>query len=79
MGADVLETQGAKASAIMIMTLLNWVNSVPTCQGLTNVNIMQVPQHSPDQWVISPENAEMFNKSMYSVYVYDSETTAESP
>ena len=36
MGADVLVTQGARASAAMILTLLNWINSVPACYGLTH-------------------------------------------
>ena len=31
MGADVLVTQGARTSATMIFTLLNWINSVPAC------------------------------------------------
>ena len=30
MGAVVLATQGTRVSAIMILTMLNWVNSVPT-------------------------------------------------
>ena len=30
MGADVLATQGARASATMIFPMLNWINSVPT-------------------------------------------------
>ena len=34
MGADVLATQGARASATMILTLLNQVNSVPGHKGL---------------------------------------------
>ena len=29
MGADVLATQGAMASATMILTMLNQINSVP--------------------------------------------------
>ena len=29
MVADVLVTQGARASATMILSMLNWVNSVP--------------------------------------------------
>ena len=29
MGADVLATQGARASATMIFTLLNRINSIP--------------------------------------------------
>ena len=29
MGVDVLATQGARASATMILTMLNWINSVP--------------------------------------------------
>ena len=36
MGADVLTTQGARASQTMLLTMLNWNNSVPACQGLTN-------------------------------------------
>ena len=35
MGADVLATQGAKASATMIFTMLNQINSVPARKGLT--------------------------------------------
>ena len=35
MGADVLATQGTRASATMIMTMLNLINSVPTRSGLT--------------------------------------------
>ena len=31
MGADVLATQGARASTAMILTLLNQNNSVPAC------------------------------------------------
>ena len=31
MGADVLETQEAMASAAMLFTLLNRINSVPAC------------------------------------------------
>ena len=30
MGADVLATQGARASASMILTILNQINKVPT-------------------------------------------------
>ena len=33
MGADVLATQGARASAIMIFTLLNRINSIPLVKG----------------------------------------------
>ena len=33
MGADVLETQGARASATMIFTVLNQINSVPHVKG----------------------------------------------
>ena len=33
LGADVLVTQGARASATMIFTLLNQINSVPERQG----------------------------------------------
>ena len=29
MGADVLATQGANASAIMVFTMLNRINSIP--------------------------------------------------
>ena len=29
MGADVLPTQGVRASATMIFTMLNWIDSVP--------------------------------------------------
>ena len=36
MGADVLATQGAKASATMILTMLNRISSVPTHEGLTH-------------------------------------------
>ena len=35
MYADALATQGAKASATMILTKLNPYNSVPARQGLT--------------------------------------------
>ena len=34
MGADVLATQGARASATMIFTMLNQINSVPTHEAL---------------------------------------------
>ena len=34
MAADVLVTQGARASATMILTMFNRDNSVPACQGL---------------------------------------------
>ena len=33
MGADVLAKQGARASATMILTMLNRINLVPTRQG----------------------------------------------
>ena len=36
MGADVLATQGARASATMILTMLNQINLVPARQRLTN-------------------------------------------
>ena len=31
MAADVLATQGARASATMILTMLNWIDTVPIC------------------------------------------------
>ena len=31
MGADVLATQGVRASATMIFTMLNQIDSVPAC------------------------------------------------
>ena len=34
MGADVLAIQGARASATMLFTMLDQINSVPPCQGL---------------------------------------------
>ena len=34
MGADVLATQGAKASATIIFTMLHGINSVPARLGL---------------------------------------------
>ena len=34
MGADVLATQGARASATMKLTVLTWKNLVPTRKGL---------------------------------------------
>ena len=35
MGADVLATKGARASATIIFTMLNWNNSVPALERLT--------------------------------------------
>ena len=35
MAADVLATQGARASATMIFTVLNQIDLVPACYGLT--------------------------------------------
>ena len=40
MAADDLVTQGARASATMILTSLNWINLVPTYLGLKeNIHI----------------------------------------
>ena len=39
-GADVLVTLGARAAATMILTMLNWNNSVPTCWELTHCVLM---------------------------------------
>ena len=36
MGVDVLATQGARASATTIFTMLNWINSAPARWGLNN-------------------------------------------
>ena len=35
MAADDMATQGARASATMMFTMLNWINSVPASSGLT--------------------------------------------
>ena len=40
MGADVLATQGARASATIIFTMYNWVNLVPARQGLNYSDIL---------------------------------------
>ena len=37
MGADVLATQGARASATMVLTVFNQINSVPARWGLISV------------------------------------------
>ena len=37
MGADVLATQGARASAAMIFTKMNRIHSVPARLGLTEI------------------------------------------
>ena len=39
MAADILATQGAKASAIMIFTLLNQINSVSAGKGLRYIDV----------------------------------------
>ena len=44
MGADVLATQGARASAAMILTMLNRINLVPTLKGLI--------QHIKDELIV---------------------------
>ena len=47
MGADVLATEGATASATMISTWLNRDNPVPTCLGLKNLlNIVLDTRHA---------------------------------
>ena len=38
MSADVLATQGASASADIIFTMLNRINSVPTLQRLIDMS-----------------------------------------
>ena len=52
MGADVLMTQGARASATMIFTMLNWINSVPTSQLASHGIIGQWSVDSPHTWPV---------------------------
>ena len=40
--------QGARASAIMILTMLNWINWVPVCKGLKDIKY-QMKKHSHNQ------------------------------
>ena len=42
MGADVLATQGARASATMIFTVLNWINSVSAREGLNAFTYLKI-------------------------------------
>ena len=48
MGVDVLVTQGAMSltTICMILTMLNWNNSVPACQGLK----LPGEEHSRSSW-----------------------------
>ena len=51
MGADVLGTQGARASATMIFTMLNQINLVTACQGLTLKDINEL-NHNKSQHIV---------------------------
>ena len=51
MGADVMAMQGARASAIMIFIMLNWINLVLACQGLTNI----FKSLKEDKWINSAQ------------------------
>ena len=50
MGADVLATQGARASAIMIFTMLNRINSVPARQGLMELHYFTPEATQAARW-----------------------------
>ena len=47
MGTDVLATQGARASATMILTMLNQDNLVPTCTGPGLIELNPVLSSNP--------------------------------
>ena len=48
MGADVLATQGARASEIMMFTMLNRVNSVPARKELKgyDMSLFEIPSQA---------------------------------